>query len=482
MERLQCHVQNYVWGKKGVNSEVARVYAAGHDVKIDENLSYAELWMGTHPDGPAKIKGTNTELSKYIANTESSVYERSKQEMHLPFIMKLMSIAKTLSIQVHPTKEQAAVLNDSDPIHYPDRNHKPELAYALTKFELLCGFRPAQEICYNIAAFPELKELMGGESAEAFQVLIKAGIGSERDATKAALAECFKNLVKAAQNDPEKVAKLLKSLLDKFDKQERGCLSEETVQVIRKMAQDFPGDVGCFCPLILNHIILNPGECCYYAPREIHAYLSGECVECVGCSNNTIRAACTPKFIDIDALCNILNYHMAEPSYYIVPQQPLERFPHVVEYAPDCKDFTLHQIKISSHFDDSLVPLPRLTCGSIMVVVEGKGRIENSSEKSNSKELAVSRGDIIYIANGSQICFTECSEDILAYRTFSYEVGPDHSARNTVPVEKPTKLQPNLSSSMKHNASVRKNGRAKFLVVDGTAEIFDLETEMDGIC
>lgn len=130
MERLQCHVQNYAWGKKGLNSEVARVYVAGHDVQIDDNTSYAEvhksnkrfairffleiiycfcisffqLWMGTHPDGPAKVKNTNVELSKHIADTETSVYERTNKETHLPFIMKLMSIDKTLSIQVHPTK------------------------------------------------------------------------------------------------------------------------------------------------------------------------------------------------------------------------------------------------------------------------------------------------------------------------------------------------------------------------------------------
>lgn len=43
MERLQCHVQNYAWGKKGMNSEVARIYAAGHDTKIDSDKSYAEV-------------------------------------------------------------------------------------------------------------------------------------------------------------------------------------------------------------------------------------------------------------------------------------------------------------------------------------------------------------------------------------------------------------------------------------------------------
>ncbi|CAK5038833.1 unnamed protein product [Meloidogyne enterolobii] len=64
--------------------------------------------------------------------------------------MKIMSIRHTLSLQVHPTKEQAILLNKQNPINYPDQNHKPELAYALTRFELLCGFRPAGEILENM--------------------------------------------------------------------------------------------------------------------------------------------------------------------------------------------------------------------------------------------------------------------------------------------------------------------------------------------
>lgn len=84
---------------------------------------------------------------------------------------------------------------------------------------------------------------------------------------------------------------------------------------MRRMRIDFPGDVGVFSPLYLNHMILEPGECCYYAAQELHAYISGECVECVGCSNNTIRAAMTPKYIDRTALIHVghrLTYVKAE--------------------------------------------------------------------------------------------------------------------------------------------------------------------------
>lgn len=104
----------------------------------------------------------------------------------------------------------------------------------------------------------------------------------------------------------------------------RGAVEPCTVDIMRRMRIDFPGDVGVFSPLYLNHMILEPGECCYYAAQELHAYISGECVECVGCSNNTIRAAMTPKYIDRTALIHVghrLTYVKAEFRFWTIRWQ-----------------------------------------------------------------------------------------------------------------------------------------------------------------
>lgn len=74
---------------------------------------------------------------------------------------------------------------------------------------------------------------------------------------------------------------------------------------------------------------------------------SSECIECVSCSNNTIRAACTSKFIDIDTLCEVLNYRMTDSSHYIISPTVLKNFPYIRVYDPDCEDFTLHEIKVN---------------------------------------------------------------------------------------------------------------------------------------
>ena len=48
---------------------------------------------------------------------------------------------KLFVLQAH-----AEQLHSDRPDKYPDQNHKPEMAIALTPFEGLCGFRPVAEI------------------------------------------------------------------------------------------------------------------------------------------------------------------------------------------------------------------------------------------------------------------------------------------------------------------------------------------------
>jgi mannose-6-phosphate isomerase len=47
MYRLICNAQNYDWGRKGLQSKVALFkQAQDSEFDINENESYAELWMG----------------------------------------------------------------------------------------------------------------------------------------------------------------------------------------------------------------------------------------------------------------------------------------------------------------------------------------------------------------------------------------------------------------------------------------------------
>ncbi|KAI2575198.1 MPI isoform 12, partial [Pan troglodytes] len=74
---LSCAVQQYAWGKMGSNSEVARLLASSDPLaQIAEDKPYAELWMGTHPRGDAKIldnRISQKTLSQWIAENQDSL-------------------------------------------------------------------------------------------------------------------------------------------------------------------------------------------------------------------------------------------------------------------------------------------------------------------------------------------------------------------------------------------------------------------------
>lgn len=89
---LEGNIKNYEWGKLGSCSEVAKLVKTNNEnYSISDTTPYAELWMGDHSSGPSIVKSLGLELNQ--------VYKQ-----RLPFLFKVLSIRKALSIQVHPNK------------------------------------------------------------------------------------------------------------------------------------------------------------------------------------------------------------------------------------------------------------------------------------------------------------------------------------------------------------------------------------------
>lgn len=117
--RLQCNTQSYDWGKLGNESKVAQ-FASQTGTEIDSTKPYAELWMGTHPNAPSIVLDNQTPLKTLIHNEPSlstqPIYDQYKGD--LPFLFKILSIRKALSIQAHPDKVLGARLFASNPTNY----------------------------------------------------------------------------------------------------------------------------------------------------------------------------------------------------------------------------------------------------------------------------------------------------------------------------------------------------------------------------
>ena len=339
---LSCSVQCYAWGKIGAESQVAR-YApkACQDFQLDEEKTYAELWMGVHPSGPANLVREKQLLAEHIANTPEmlGVKVREKFGDQLPFLFKVLSVNKALSIQAHPNKKHAEELHAERPNIYKDPNHKPEIAIALTNFEGLCGFRPLEEIQGFLKTIPELAAVC--EQCDGL-------IAATPDNYEESLRKCFESLMLC---NKETLQQQLQSLKTRITSENQ---SDSVSELFLRLHDQYPGDVGCFVIFFLNHLSLSPGQAMFLGPNVPHAYLSGDCVEVMANSDNVVRAGLTPKLIDTPTLVSMLDYCCTEPSLRLFsPSQPSDS---CLEFDPPVPDFSVARYK-NYHYHADVVTL-----------------------------------------------------------------------------------------------------------------------------
>lgn len=80
--------------------------------------------MGTHPSLPSKDLETKRSLLDLVQENQAllSTEIAERYENKLPFLFKVLSINKALSIQAHPNKKLAEQLHASDPKNYPGQS------------------------------------------------------------------------------------------------------------------------------------------------------------------------------------------------------------------------------------------------------------------------------------------------------------------------------------------------------------------------
>ena len=125
----------------------------------------SQLWMGTHKKGPSTIRYPESLagmlLSDWLKDNQWALGDKVAADFdgEFPFLFKVLSINRALSIQAHPDKEHARKLHMEAPDKYPDPNHKPEMVIAMREFEGMCGFRPFPAIQEWVMKVPELRKV-----------------------------------------------------------------------------------------------------------------------------------------------------------------------------------------------------------------------------------------------------------------------------------------------------------------------------------
>ena len=242
--------------------------------------------MGTHPSNPSSDVETKRTLLELIEDNRAlmSTEIAEKYKDKLPYLFKVLSINKALSIQAHPNKKLAEKLHAKDPNHYPDDNHKPEMTIALTPFEGLCGFRPLVEIVHFLNTVPALRELVGEDPAKEFESTVKGHETSNSDEqvqkNKQALQKLFSALMTTLKSSIVSAAEELVQSAENDGENFAGGggpsnEGQELAELVIRLNSQFESDIGLFVLFFLNYVKLKVGEAMFLKADDIHAYLSG---------------------------------------------------------------------------------------------------------------------------------------------------------------------------------------------------------------
>jgi mannose-6-phosphate isomerase len=337
LELLDNPIRGYAWGSR-------TVLGALQGRPTPTPGPEAELWMGAHPDSPSVVGGTP--LTALIDADPAGVLGAATVRRfgaRLPFLMKVLAADAPLSLQAHPTMEQAEAGYDGEEAagkpanasdrNYRDRFHKPELLVAVEPFDALCGFADPAVTAVTLSTLqvdglaPTI-EALGQPRAEAALRDAVTGLMALSDIARKGLVG---EVVQAARD--------------------RGILP-----LAVELGDRYPGDIGVVVALLLNHITLQPGEAVWMPAGNLHAYLRGTGVEIMAASDNVLRGGLTPKHVDVPELLGVLRFEVLDDPV----TRPVELAPGVDTWTTPVDDFVLHRIRPSGDTVDLPGDGPRI--------------------------------------------------------------------------------------------------------------------------
>lgn len=339
--RLQNTIRDYAWGSRTAIPELTGVEPDGQP--------QAEVWMGAHESAPSVLPSGDSLYDVVSAGPSDvlGVETAERFEGRFPFLAKLLAAAQPLSIQAHPSRDQAidgyardeaaGIPRDAADRNYKDPWPKPEILIALEPFDALVGFRPLETTVAFLDAlqpigFEELTDLLrDGKLREAFTQFMS----SDRDSIRplvAALAEACESYAGEAF-----------------------AMERET---IARLCEDFPDDPGVLAALLLNRVRLERFEAVYLPAGNVHAYLRGLGFEVMANSDNVLRGGLTSKHIDVPELVSVVDFEpLADPVLAATPVAD-----GVSTYETGCEYFAIHRVELDG--DERTVDGvgPRIIC------------------------------------------------------------------------------------------------------------------------
>jgi mannose-6-phosphate isomerase len=331
-------VRPYAWGSRTVIAELqGRPTPSPHPE--------AEMWLGAHPGDPSHLvaaDGGRVSLLDALRGDPEALLgpdRATKWSGNLPFLLKVLAADEPLSLQAHPSAAQAAegfarenaagIPVDAPTRNYRDASHKPELICALTEFHALVGFRAIPDTLELLRALdvaelaPHLALLAAQPDADGLRALFTTWITLPQSVLDRAVPALQEACVRLAKADAE------------FCREARMAL---------ELSERYPGDAGVLAALLLNLVVLAPGEALYLPAGNLHAYLSGAGVELMANSDNVLRGGLTSKHVDVAELLRVLDFRPCTPP--VLHGTEADGW---VRYDTDAAEFLLRRLDGGDH-------------------------------------------------------------------------------------------------------------------------------------
>ncbi len=381
MELLTGVIQPYAWGSRTAIAEFLGVEPTGEP--------QAELWFGAHPLAPSLVDGEP--LDKLVAYDPVGVVGRASVEVfgsRLPFLLKVIAAAQPLSLQAHPSREQAeagyareqaaGVPRDAPHRTYRDGWPKPELLCAIVETEALCGFREPEET-YHL-----FEKLAVDSALELVAPLADADLpAAER------LRMVFSRLLRLTPDERTVISEIVQAA--------GAVTTPDDLMSFARTAGElnayYPGDPGVLAALLMNRITLQPGDALFMPSGNLHAYLSGGGVEIMANSDNVMRGGLTPKHVEVDELLTILDFTPGLRGLIT----PVEESRGVWRYPTPAPEFTLWRAEPHG----GPVAVPAAGSGRVLLVTDGE-----LTARSSTAKLDLVRGQAALLTAGEEAVLT----------------------------------------------------------------------------
>ncbi|GAA3679411.1 mannose-6-phosphate isomerase, class I [Arthrobacter ginkgonis] len=392
MYRLSNTVRDYAWGSHDALADLLG--------RVPTGAPEAEMWIGAHPLAPSVAigpDGTSTPLDELLASAPQSLLgaEAAARFGRLPFLAKVLAAAKPLSLQVHPTLEQAragyaaeqaaGIAPESPQRNYKDDNHKPEMLYALTGFAALCGFRPVDEAA---KLFEALAGSLAGDGTGAGEDALEAARHTAGLLRAGDRRAAFTFLLEAGDGVVPLVGAAAAAVGT-----DPALSADPGLAELPSLAGHYPGDPGVLVSLMLNHVRLEAGQAMYLPAGNVHAYLHGLGIEIMASSDNVLRGGLTGKHIDLPELLATVDFSdlgvpLCGPEVSELGQEL---------YRPPFDEFQLQRVAVPSPAEAAADlaggDVPIVQNGPVaLVCIEGELLLD-----SPRGDLRVARGESVFI-------------------------------------------------------------------------------------